>query len=267
MRMRTDIRVWFLVVLAAATVATATPPASAAPRWAPASKATIHPGVRTFTSGTQCRAGFIFYDAHAVYLSQAAWCSDALPLGTPVKIEGASRPGRLVYNSWLVSDIDGNDFALVRIDNVDRGRVNPSVPFWGGPVADGGRSSFGARVYTYGNSEVYCLEGDCRRASPAGVNTLSPRFGIDIGPACVLGCPAREGWTHSIYTVAPGVSGDQGSAVLDERGRALGILGYPWHDTTDMVTDLPKAMAYMKANTNLDAIQLAKGTEPFLPPR
>jgi hypothetical protein len=55
--------------------------------------------------------------------------------------------------------------------------------------------------------------------------------------------------------------------VLDERGRALGILGYPWHDTTDMVTDLPKAMAYMKANTSLDAIQLATGTTRFLPPR
>jgi hypothetical protein len=55
--------------------------------------------------------------------------------------------------------------------------------------------------------------------------------------------------------------------VLDERGRALGILGHPWHTTTDMVTDLPKAMAYMKANTSLDAIRLAKGTEPFLPPR
>ena len=118
----------------------AAPAASAAPRWAPASKATIYPGVRTFTSGTQCRAGFIFYDAHAVYLSQAARCSDGLPLGTWVKIEGASRPGRLVYNSWLVSGIDGNDFALVRIDNVDKGRVNPSVPFWGGPTGDGGRS-------------------------------------------------------------------------------------------------------------------------------
>jgi hypothetical protein len=269
--------------LAAATVGTAAPSADATPRWAPASKATIHPGVRTFTSGTQCRAGFVFYDARAVYLSQAPWCSDALPLGTPVKIEGASRPGTLVYNSWLTMErvgeaIRGNDFALVRIDNVDRGRVNPSVPFWGGPVGHGGRSSPGARVYTYGNAEVYTWEGDPwdGSGSPAGVNTLSPRLGIDIGIPCELHvvpspcgllAPRDGGWTHSIYTVAPGVSGDQGSAVLDERGRALGILGYPWHTTTDMVTDLPKAMAYMKANTSLDAIQLAKGTERFLPQR
>ena len=269
--------------VAAAAVGTVAARADATPRWAPASKATIHPGVRTFTSGgDQCRTGFVFYDAHAVYLSQAPWCSDELPLGTPVKIEGASRPGRLVYNSWLTMErvgeaIRGNDFALVRIDNADRGRVNPSVPFWGGPVGDGGRSSLGGRVYTYGNSEVYCWEDDCpRESSPAGVNTLSPRLGIDIGTPCELHvvpspcgllAPRDGGWTHSIYTVAPGVSGDQGSAVLDERGRALGILGYPWHTTTDMVTDLPKAMAYMKATTSLDAIKLATGTTPFSVPR
>jgi hypothetical protein len=280
--------------LAAATVATAAPSASAAPRWAAASKATIHPGVRTFTSGTQCRAGFVFYDARAVYLSQPPWCSDALPLGTRVKIEGAKRPGTLVYNSWLTMErvgktISGNDFALVRIDKADRRKVNPSVPFWGGPVAGGGRSSLGKRVYTYGNSEVYrhgtpdCWwpEDDCRSA--AGVNTLSPRIGINTTTQSPeMGCPLdvvpppgfslcglRAGngvWWHNIYTVAPGISGDQGSAVLDERGRAFGILAGPWHDTTDHVTDLPKAMAYMKANTSLDAIRLAKGTEPFLPP-
>ncbi len=281
---------WLAALIVSAVVATAAPTVNAAPRWAPASKATIHPGVRTFTSGgSQCRAGFVFYTARAVYLSQAPWCSDALPLGTPVKIEGASRPGRLVYNSLLTMErvgetIEGNHFALVRIDNVDRGRVNPSVPFWGGPVGDGGRSSLGAMVYTYGNSEVYTWEDDPwdGSESPAGVNQLSPRVGIDTTTQSPDGCPldvvpppgfslcglrAGDGvWIHNIYTVAPGISGDQGSAVLDERGRALGILGHPWHDTTDHVTDLPRAMAYMKAKTNLDAIRLAKGTEPFLPP-
>jgi hypothetical protein len=56
-----------------------------------------------------------------------------------------------------------------------------------------------------------------------------------------------------------------GSPVLDARGRALGILG-PWaHDASNRVTDLGKAIRHMKAYTNLDAIQLAEGTQPFLP--
>ena len=49
-----------LAVFACAIVAG---PASAAPSWAPASSATIHPGVQTFTDGAQCTANFVFYDA------------------------------------------------------------------------------------------------------------------------------------------------------------------------------------------------------------
>ncbi len=64
-------------ILAAAAVVTATPSASAAPRWAPASKATIHPGVRTNVAGFPCTTNFVFYDAHAVYLGQPASCSSS----------------------------------------------------------------------------------------------------------------------------------------------------------------------------------------------
>ena len=88
--------------------------ASAAPTWAPAASATIHPGVQVFTDGAQCTANFVFSDAANVYLGQAAHCSGtgsatdtdgcssaSLPVGTPVDITGASKPGTLVYNSWL----------------------------------------------------------------------------------------------------------------------------------------------------------------------
>jgi hypothetical protein len=285
--------------LAAAALGTATSPAGAAPRWAPASEATIHPGVQTVVSGIQCRASFVLYDAHAVYLGQSArcwegrdWRSPASPpaLGTPIEIEGASRPGTIVYNSLLTmarvhesneATLQGNDFALVRVHNDDRGRVNPSVPFWGGPIASSGRSSFGARVYTYGNSEVYIgrlrtgtiadLPGQLLGDRSAEVNQLSPRAGIDMTAFVVPFWESffrgkdTEGWTRYIYTAAPGISGDTGSAVLDERGRALGILGSAAHDAADRVTDLSKALRYMKANTSLDAIQLATGTTRFSP--
>ena len=138
-------------------VAAQAPPAAAAPTWAPAATAPIHPGVQTVTAGGQCTANFVFYDAsNTVYIGQAAHCSGtggatetngcdsgSLPLGTPVQVGGASQPGTMVYNSWLAMQAAGetnpdacafNDLALVRLNPADFGKVNPSIPFWGGPT-------------------------------------------------------------------------------------------------------------------------------------
>src|SRR6476619_7173114 len=110
---------------------------SAALAWAPASTATVHPGVQTFTAGAQCTANFIYSDGTNVYLGQAAHCSGtggstdtdgctsgSLPVGTEVTVTGASKPGVLAYNSWLtmqqIGETDANtcaynDLALIRI--------------------------------------------------------------------------------------------------------------------------------------------------------
>ncbi len=258
-------RIALMVVctLAAAVVGTAAP-AQTAQRWAPASKATIHPGVQTRVGGTRCTANFVFYDSRYVYLGQAANCSGQP--GTKVAIQGASRWGKVVYNSWTTSGAGANDFALVRIDNADKAKVNPSVPFWGGPTAGRGASSFGTPVYAYGNS-----------ASPSATTDRSPKYGINTTAwAMGSGRPGgtSDGWTHyaqmalpatsHYYAETSGLGGDDlGSPVLDARGRAFGILGSWAHDTSNRVTDLAKALKHMKAYTNLDAIQLAKGTEPF----
>src|SRR5512134_2805743 len=123
---------------------------STASAWAPADSATIHPGVMTFTDGAQCTSHFVFEDGSDVYLGQAAHCSgtgaatetdgceaESLPLGTPVEVDGASRPGTLAYNSWLTMQANAerdeetcayNDFALVRLDPTDAANVNPSLP-------------------------------------------------------------------------------------------------------------------------------------------
>src|SRR5215217_2426708 len=87
---------------------------STAGAWAPAASATIHPGVQTVTAGGQCTANFIYTAGGNTYIGQAAHCSStgaatdtdgclaaSLPLGTPVEIPGASRPGTLVYSSWV----------------------------------------------------------------------------------------------------------------------------------------------------------------------
>jgi hypothetical protein len=113
---------------------------SAASAWAPASSATIHPGVQVFTEGAQCTANFVYQDASNVYLGQAAHCSGtgaatdtngcdsaSLPIGTPVDVTGASHPGVLAYNSWLTMQSKGetdeetcafNDLALIRLDRL-----------------------------------------------------------------------------------------------------------------------------------------------------
>src|SRR2546426_8683626 len=130
--------------------------AGATPAWAPASTAPIHPGVQTFTAGAQCTANFVFYDAsNTVYIGQAAHCSGtggntatngctsgSLSIGTQVQVTGASQPGVMVYNSWLTMQALGesdantcqfNDLALIQLNPADVGKVNPSIPFWGGP--------------------------------------------------------------------------------------------------------------------------------------
>src|SRR5919198_774378 len=123
---------------------------SVASAWAPADQATVHPGVQVFTQGAQCTANFVYQDSSNVYLGQAAHCSGtgaatdtngcdsgSLPIGTPVDVTGASRPGTLVYNSWLTMQSKGetdadtcafNDLALIKLDPADVASVNPGIP-------------------------------------------------------------------------------------------------------------------------------------------
>jgi hypothetical protein len=261
-----------IVGLAAAGALALAGPAAADPAWAPAATATIHPGVQTITNGGQCTANFVFFDATDIYIGQAAHCSgtgaatdtngcDAgtLPLGTPVEVGGASRPGTLAYSSWIAmqnagetdaNTCDYNDFALVRLDPADHGKVNPSIPFWGGPTGLTDTTTTGAKVLSYGNSS---LRG--------GVTQLSPKEGVSLGQS-------GGGWTHSVYTVTPGIPGDSGSAFIDKQGRAFGTLSTlaiaPLAGSNG-VGDLSRALAYMRSHGGPD-LTLATGTEPFRGP-
>lgn len=263
------------VVLAATAAATALA-ASAGPAlaWAPAGSAPIHPGVRTTTEGSgQCTANFVFADGSSTYIGQAAHCSstgeatetdgctaDSLPLGTRVEIEGATRPGVLAYNSWLAMQEAGetdpdtcayNDFALVEIDPADVDLVNPSVPFWGGPAGlSASGTSTGAKVLSYGSSS---LRG--------GITQLSPKEGFSLGTSA-------NGWTHAVSTLTPGIPGDSGSAFLDGRGRALGVLStlaLAPLPLSNGVGDLAHEIAWANDEGG-QSIRLVNGTEPFRGP-
>ncbi|WP_436796066.1 trypsin-like peptidase domain-containing protein [Actinospongicola halichondriae] len=259
-----------LAVVAMAAVVALAPTADAAPTWAPAATAAIHPGTQTFTDGAQCTANFVFTDASgAVYIGQAAHCSgtggqtetdgcDAgtLPVGTPVEVDGASRPGTMVYNSWATMQANGetdantcahNDFALIKLHPADHDKVNPSIPVWGGPVGLSGGSAAGSDVYSFGNSGIR-----------AGIEQLSPKYGISLGTDA-------DGWNTPLYTVTPGIPGDSGSAFLDADGRALGVLStlaIAPLPLSNNVSSIANALSYMRTHDG-PQVSLANGTEPF----
>lgn len=239
--------------------------------WAPVGQATITPGVQTDTAGGQCTANFVFTSGPDVFLGQSAHCAgtgaatdtdgcDAgtLPLGTPVTVAGATRPGELAYSSWVAMQASGeddpdtcafNDFALVRLDPVDVARVNPSVPRFGGPAGVGGPSAVGDTVFSYGNSSLRL-----------GITTLSPKQGV-------VTAIAGGGWSRTVYTLTPGIPGDSGSGFLGASGAAIGtlstlaILPSP---LSNGVGDLARELAYARA-AGLPDLELVDGTQPFRP--
>ncbi len=272
-------------LVGSATGAAAQPQAAtvAAPTWAPADTAKIHPGVQMYTDGAQCTANFVYSDgAGATYVGYAAHCAgtgaatdtngcdaQSLPLGTRVDfVEGGSLVGAgtrvgggtLVYSSWLTMQQKGetdestcayNDLALVKVDAADVSKVNPSLPFWGGPVGvntDG--TTTGETVYSYGNSS---LRG--------GIEALSPKQGTSLGTE-------GDGWSHPVYTVTPGVPGDSGSAFLDSEGNAVGTLSTlalaPLVGSNG-VGDVNHELTYAQQNSGIAGLTLVPGTEPFSP--
>jgi hypothetical protein len=254
---------YLTLALALAAMAPAT-----ASAWAPAPGA-IHPGVQTYTAGGQCTANFVYSDGSSTYIGQAAHCSStgaatdtdgcdsqSLPTGTPVEVVGADHPGTMVYNSWIAMQAAGetdpetcayNDLALVRLDPADVGKVNPSVPGFGGPVGLASLGGTGATVYTYGNSS---LRG--------GIQKLSPKQGLSVQRT-------PGGWSTSVYTATPGIPGDSGSGFLTAAGAAAGTLSTvaiaPLAGSNG-VGDLPRELSYMTSHGG-PAASLVNGTEPF----
>lgn len=261
-----------LTLGALATTMGPAPATSVPAAWAPAATATIHPGVQMVTAGAQCTANFIFTGSGGTYIGYAAHCAatggatetngcDAasLPLGTSVQIDGASKPGTLVYSSWLAMQeagetnanrCDYNDFALVSVHPDDVAKVNPSIPHWGGPIGlDTDRNPALSRVYSYGNSGLRF-----------GITQLSPKTGVSLGTT-------GGGWTHPVYTVTPGIPGDSGSAMLDASGRASGVLStvaVTPLPASNNFTDLNSALAYAQSH-GMPGVTLVAGDVPFTP--
>lgn len=273
------------VMVAPVAVAAPTGPAvvaapaavSPAAEWAPAESAAIRPGVLTETAGGgACTTNFVFSSGDRTFIGQAAHCagtgeatetngcdSGTGPLGTPVTIfaaDGTERQGTVAYSSWVTMQDNGetdvatcqfNDFALVEIAPQDVADVNPSVPFFGGPVGlDDDGLPAGETVFSYGNSPLRL-----------GVEELSPKVGVSAGDV-------GGGFSHEVYTITPGVPGDSGSAFLDGDGDAVGLLAtlnLAPLPVSNGLSDMAMALDYANAHGGLGDIELVLGTEEFTP--
>lgn len=275
MSRRTLVCVVLALVAAFASVAAA-PASLADPEWASVEDATIRPGARMVTDGSGCTSNFVFVTnrpsgaVDKVILGYAGHCStsssgatrclyEALPLGTPVEIEGASQPGKVVYNASgtmaAVGEFDDdvcefNDLSLVELHPDDWASVNPTVPFFGGPLGMASEVPLrGSAVYAYGNSGLR-----------QGIEEFKPKYGrmLETG---------GSGWAHQHYQVTPGIPGDSGSGVLDADGFALAVMStvtvFPT-PASNTAIDLGLALDYVREHVpSLRSIRLAVGTEPF----
>ena len=253
----------------------------APPTWAPADSAALHPGVQAYTDGAQCTTNFVFTDSAAnVYLGYAAHCAGtgaatdtngcdagSLPLGTKVEFsEGGSLVSRHLAGNGtglqlVAGDAEGrhHQHERLRVQRLRLGEGRPGVrrrreplgPVLGRPEAiESNGTTAGESVHSYGNSS---LRG--------GIEALSPKQGSSLGTT-------GGGWSHSVYTVTPGVPGDSGSAFLDADGNALGTLSTlaiaPVAGSNG-VGDLSRELSFAQANAGISGLQSARGTEPFSP--
>ncbi|HEX6148624.1 hypothetical protein [Nocardioides sp.] len=260
-----------------ALVATTAPATGATP--APGSA--IGPGVQMFTSGAQCTGNFVFADRRGRrYVGYAAHCaglggatetdgcrSRSLKLGTRVRFASGATAvtrgttlghGRLVYSSWRAMRSIGtraanacaaNDFALVRVDARDRRRVNPTVPFWGGPTGLAAGAPSTSQVYSWGQSSL------------RPTTLLSPKSGLSLGAT-------YGGWGTDVYTVTPGIPGDSGSGFLDASGRAVGTLSTvalaPLAGSNGL-GNLRRELAFARQHSGIRGLRLVPGRRPFSP--
>lgn len=251
--------------------------------WTAPARATLEPGVMAYTAGAQCTTNFVFTDSTGgVYLGYAAHCAGkgsatdtngcgtrSHPLGTKVDfvrggslVSGGTRlgGGRLAYSSWITQNRIGttdpatcayNDFALVKVDPRDVRKVNPSVPFWGGPTGiDTNGLRLGERVYSYGNSSLR-----------AGLSALSPKYGAGLGDSA-----ADRGWSHPLYTVTPGIPGDSGSGFMTAGGKAIGTLStvaIAPVPASNNLGDLGRELAFAQRHSGIRGLQLTRGTVRF----
>lgn len=230
------------------------------PRWAPASSATVHPGVTVSMAGVTCVAGFVFTDGTHAFIGIPAGCSGAgqldnskcdtgqVPYGLRVTIGGARYKGTLVYSSITEMELRSerrvnvcanNSLSLVRIDQRDIKRTNPSVPALGGPS---GVSS----------------------AQPAAPDQLMVYLGAPTTAQAIS--TGSGGWAHTMMIDGPVSASSAGAVVLTSDGKGIGMVTTtPDGGGQITATDLRLELRYLHKLTKFAGVHLALGTVKFAP--
>lgn len=230
-------------------------------RWAPAATATVHPGVLVTIAGVKCVAGYVMTDGHRVFVAVPASCAGVddgqptngctaaqVPYGLKVTVAGARYKGRIVYSSYTEMQLRGttavnkcanNALVLIRLDDRDIKRTNPSLPApTGGPtgLATTAPSAF-EQVTAYVNHMP--TQGVAMQTSGAGW-----AYSIDVGPldATQLGSP-----------------------VLTNSGKALGMVTLvpQMQGAPATVSSLAKEIAFLQTVRGFGTVHLARGTLRF----
>lgn len=244
--------------------------------------APVRPGALMETGDAGCTMNFAYTSGDSVFVGYAAHCAAGGGVseinGCEVEDPGivdetlvtigegdGAIQGTLAYSSWVSMQAEGetdlnlcelNDFALVEIDPADVGQVNPTVPSFGGPTdLDTDGTEPGEEVFSFQpniNPAVEILPGDM----------IAEKVGTSNGDE-------RDGRTHVVMTMPPGVQGDSGSGYLDGEGKAFGALSTLFVDTTTMmpiangVSDLAMALEYANENGDIGTVNLVRGEEEF----
>ncbi|MCW2754216.1 MAG: hypothetical protein JWQ32_1627 [Marmoricola sp.] len=256
-------------------------PTDAARAWAPEARAAIKPGIQMYTAGAQCTGNFVFADrAGHVYVGYAAHCAgrgqntDTNGCTTPtnpvgVKVDFVTGgnflfsgttvgTGHLAYTSWgtmqrlkirNANRCAYNDFALVRVDRGSVGKVNPTVPGFGGPTGIAPLLSAGAAVYTVGSSSL-------RGSTVQKTGNVLARVG--------------GGLAYEVNTSNPGIPGDSGSGFMDSFGRVAGVLstinvGLSLTPVSNTMGNLGAELAWAQRYSGIVGLRLVRGTRAFRP--
>ena len=237
--------------------------------WAPASTASIHPGVTVTMGGVQCQTGFVLTDGKHVYLTTTGGCASVWPGDdvdgcgdsrdaagvdppkTEATIQGARYKGWLVYHSFARMKLDGeardnrchyNNMALVQVDPRDVKRTNPSIPAVGGPV----------RV---------------AKSDPGTASSLTAFL-----PAATMAHAldtTSGGWAHTAMVDGHVAPNNAGAPVLNANGAALGMVTVvPPQGTVGetTVSDLQRELKALRQVSRFSDVHLAQGTKPYAAP-
>lgn len=262
-------------------------PLSVTPVWAaapyvPDPARPIHPGVQVVTPFTVCTSNYVFTDdTGATYIGYTSHCNpneddqastngclmNPAPLGSRAQFVVDKTPsttgtivgnGTIVYSAWVAMHAEGqtdptvcgnNDFALIKVDDQDLSKVDPTVPHWGGP------NSAEAADFPLWFQPLY---GYLNSQYRTGQDNLKPTTAMMFWPAP---------WNAFIYSFNFGIEHDSGAGYMDKKGRPVGTLTTLnfWPPLSNTLVSLKQAMAYARAH-GVPGLRIRTGERPFAVP-